>query len=200
MTNAKKATALTVAKEVKQVEILTPIVTEGQLYKTAKAIEMAIAKAVVAGNALQVEYQLIACSLMTHLHQHKDIRLIRNFLGSLPEGMRKKSMSVYFEKFAQVMFDDEGEVHFDKERKLDLAGALALGWWKAAKETPYIPVNLLYIQKYIQTLLNKIDKAAAKGEVVPTEVTLTLSNLDADLKVQIAKQDEAKQEAVAKAA
>jgi hypothetical protein len=116
----------------------TPVMTEKQLY-TKDQLNAAITKASTAGMKVQQEYQKIACSAILHLGQHKDIRVIRHILDTLPVGLRKQSLSAFFDAFAPVAFDEAGEVTYDKTKAVKLGEALKTSWWLAAKEPVYKP-------------------------------------------------------------
>jgi len=201
MTNAKKVKENTTVATVvaKADNSNTPIVTKESLYKTTKAIEAAIVAAIAAGNTVQQEYQRIACSAMVHLYQHGDIRIVRHLLATLPEGMRKVSMATFFDKFAPVTFDDDGEVHYNKERKLDLAGALSLAWWKAAKEAVYTPFVLeAELKKLIEKASKKLAKGVKEGDHVTNTMLVTLQSAYQQLTDQAnIAQAELEQEAIA---
>lgn len=137
------------------------LISKAQLYKTAKSIEAAIAKAVIAGNAVQLEYQRIACSAIVHVGQHGDIRIIRNLLETMPEGLRRNSMAAFFDKYAPVSFDAEGVAHHDKTKPVRLGEALEAGWWKAIKSETYTP---FVFRDEVQKLYDKAQKRFAKAD------------------------------------
>lgn len=149
----------------------THVVSRDSLYTTLKAIDTALEAVIVAGNTVQQEYQRIACSSILHLATHKDIRVIRKLLETLPEGMRKKSMATFIDKFAPVSFDEEGEVHYNKDKKLRLGEALAMPWWKAAKESVYIPFDFIaQSEQLLMRAAKRLDKAdAEKGDKITAE-------------------------------
>ena len=148
--------------------------TKAQLYKTTKSIEAAIAKAVVAGNAVQVEYQKIACSAIVHVGQHGDIRIIRNLLETMPEGMRQNSMAAFFDKYAPVAFDAEGVAHYDKTKSVRLGEALEAAWWKTLKPETYTP---FVFADEVQKLYDKAQKRFAKADPSKGDA-ITVAQLD----------------------
>lgn len=172
--------------ETKQPEISVDVNT---LYKNTKQINTAIANAVKAGNAVQVEYQRIACSAIKHLEEHKDIRVIRHLLETLPEGMRRKSMSAFFDKFASVSFSQneetgKTEVTYNKDKKSNLVAALTFAWWKAAVESQYVPFDLaVELAKLINRAESKLKKGVSseKGDKVSAEQIAQLSALQMQL-------------------
>lgn len=192
-TNVKKVSSKAKAMEVnKEVTVLTndnhkpveqdkaePLVNKDSLYTTQVAIDEAIELAVVSGNNLQVEYQRIACSVILHVAKHHDIRVARKLVETLPEGMRKRSMSAFIDKFAPVSFDEEGEMHYDKNKKADIAGSLSFAWWKAASEGKYVPFILANeLQKLLDRAMKRLDRAdPERGDVVTGEQVAALSRL-----------------------
>lgn len=141
-------------------EAANTVVSKDSLYTSTKAINDAVTKAVSATMETQLEWQRILCSAIQHLATHKDIRVIRNIRTNAPEGLRKASMDAFIDKFAPVTFDDKSEVHYNAERKLDLHGAMNLPWWKAAKETPYVPVN---DKQELGKFISRMEKRFAKA-------------------------------------
>jgi len=183
---------MTKAKTAKVAEVTTEataeplhVVSRDSLYTTLKAIDTALEAVIVAGNTVQQEYQRIACSSILHLATHKDIRVIRKLLETLPEGMRKKSMATFIDKFAPVTFDEEGQVFYNKDKKLRLGEALAMPWWKAAKEAVYIPfVFTAEVEKLLMRAAKRLDKADAdKGDQITAEQLNALAELMASFKV-----------------
>lgn len=138
----------------------TRIVSEAKLYGTLQAINTAIATATKAGEKVQVEYQRIAVSVIKHLHEHKDIRVVRNLLDTLPESLRKKAMSEFLDTFGKVRFDDQGVAHYDDTKQTQIGLALEKAWWKMSKESVYIPFDF---EGEVLKLINKANKRLEKG-------------------------------------
>jgi hypothetical protein len=136
------------------------IVEVNSLYTSTKAINEAIEKAVFAGSSLQNEYQRIACSVLKHLDTHKDIRLVRHFLDTMPKSLRKDSMSAFFDQYGAVSFDDKGVIHYNKERVCNLKAAIKMPWWKAKKEEVYRPFNLI---AKLESVLKQAEKRLQEG-------------------------------------
>lgn len=147
------------AKETKTKEL---IVTEASFSVLVKGGEVAIFKEQEKQNKTIDKglkgYQSIAIAVMVHLAQNGDIRVVRKFFENMPEGLRIKAMKVYFEKYAPVTFDDEGEVHYNKDGKLQLALAMENAWWKAAPPERMVPFN------FDAELARLVDKAVKRME------------------------------------
>lgn len=158
----------TEAKAKKPVTVLVP---SNKFITGQAAIETAIDKAKKAGESVMISLQIIACSTIKHTAEHGDIRVIRKLLADLPEGMRKVAMATFIDKFGTVRFDEEGEVHYDKSRKLNLAEAVRTAWWKTAKEAVYVPFNLVQeAQKFYERAVKRFEKQdATKGDDIPVE-------------------------------
>ncbi len=182
MTKAKKVMGeAAVVETVATVEATYKPLDRKVLLTSTKAIEAAIAEAKIAGDKAQNLYQTAACSALQHLYVHKDIRVIRNLLNTMSEGMRKKAMATFIDKFGQVTFDDKGEVHYNGERKLDLNGALNMAWWKAAAESVYVPYILeAKIKKILDDAKNKLAKGLKEGDHVTTSLIAALEKTLAD--------------------
>lgn len=160
-----------------------PLVSKESLYVTQQAIDEAIDRAIVSGNDLQTEYQRVACSVILHVAKHHDIRVARKLVETLPEGLRKRSMSAFLDRFAPISFDEEGVMTYDKNKKADIGGSLSFAWWKAASEGKYIPFILSNeLQKLLDKAMKRLDKANPdKGDVVTGEQVAALSKLVASV-------------------
>ncbi len=115
------------------------LVSADKLLTEEVKISAAIASTNKRMGKIELEYQLIACSVMQHVAKHGDIRIVRHLFANLPASLHTNSMKEFFARYAPVTYDDKGEVHFDKAGKLQLGLALENAWWKAKKEAPYQP-------------------------------------------------------------
>lgn len=165
-----------------------PLVAHAKLYKTSTAINEAIGKVVKKAQSVQLEYQRIACSAIVHLHEHKDIRVIRRLLDTMPEGMRKVAMATFFDRYSQVRFDAEGQAHYDANKKTQLGLALEQAWWKTVKESVYTP---FVFEAEVQKLIDRAEKRFEKGIDKSKGDALNLAQIDA-LKALIAKKAQKK--------
>ena len=170
--------------------IVAPALTEDKLLTTTKEIEQVIADAVTTSKSAMELYQLAACSTIVHLHKHSDIRLVRRLIDTIPEGIRKASMMAFFDRFAKVAFDDDDVATFDKDKTTDLAGALAMPWYKAKVQESFKPFNLLevLIRARKQTA-KKLEKGIQldKGDLASQEMLNTLDAAIKTLEGQAAK-------------
>lgn len=164
MTNKKKTVSVEAmiaagTEAVKQDDSIS-IIEINSLYKTTKAINEAIEKANFSGSELQNEYQRIACSVLNHLDTHKDIRIVRHLLDTMPRSYRRDSMAAFFDLYGAVSFDEKGQVHYNKERKCDLKAAIKMPWWKAKKEEVYRPLDLAV---RLNAVLKQAEKRIKEG-------------------------------------
>lgn len=151
------------------------IVTAKQLFNVTdrKAPELfqAIGKAKRRAESLNKYYQRIAISLLQHVWKHGDITVIRKFIDDdTSESMHKGTMIAFFCKYGQVRLgvDKDGNeiLKYDKQGKLDVAGALSNAWWTCKKENVYEGYDLLAkIEAIIKQAENKI-KNPREGDVV----------------------------------
>lgn len=182
-------TKIVTAKAVKPVSNLSEKdavnINVKNLYTTTKQITQATDVAAKVGANLQLEYQKIACSAIKHIGEHKDVRIIRHVLDTLPEGMRKKSMSAFFDRFAPVKFGEnettgEAEVTYAADKQAKLVEALIFPWWKASVESTYVPFDLeRELAKLIQRAETKLKRgvSAEKGDNVTPEQVTALSTI-----------------------
>ena len=159
-----------------QKETSAPIVTKGSLFKTTADIAKAIVAANTKGNALQVDYHKIACSIIVHLATNKDIRVARSMLDTMPESLRKDSMSKFLDLYAPVSFDEEGQVHYDADKPAKLGEALAAPWWKAKLPTVYKPFDF---EAEVQRLLERAEQRLTKGVSTEKGDKLSAANVAA---------------------
>lgn len=163
---AKTIKTVTPAKEV---ELIVDI---NSLYKTTKAINEAIEKAIFSGTQNQNELQRVALSILVHLDTHKDIRILRHFMQTMPKSLRRDSMAAYFHQYAAVSIDDKGVFHYNKERKCNIKDALQMPWYKAKRETEYKPFNVTeQFEHFIDKCYNRLKKGvdASKGDNLTRE-------------------------------
>jgi len=168
----------TTVKTEKGVKSVGPLVTKAQLYSTTEQIEKAVAEATRNGVSLQVAYQKIAASAVLHLGQHKDIRIIRNILDTMPESLRRSAMTAYFDMFASAKLIDN-QFHYDDSKPTKLGEALETAWWKTVKEAEYRPFVLVdELEGLYNRALKRLEKAdPAKGDAVTANQLQALHNM-----------------------
>ena len=111
-----------------------------KLYKTAAQIDAACIAFFKKGQTLQTEAHKIACSVLAHLGEHGDIRVVAKFLNAMPEMSRANALRAWFEAFGPISFD-KNEPVFVKTKKTKLGEALATPFWKFKPEPEYVPLD-----------------------------------------------------------
>lgn len=147
-----KQEVLTMTKENKQ--DFTAI-KQDSLPTKLSDIEALIESAKVKGNETQRMYQIAGCAVIQHLAKHKDIRVVRKMLESMPESLRRDSMTKWLDLYAPITVDEEGEIHYNKDGKVQLGLALEKAWWKAKAVTVYKPFDFVAELEKLQAKARK---------------------------------------------
>ena len=111
-----------------------------ELYTTIQAINEACATFHTRGQSLQSEAHKIACSVLHHVGEHGDVRVVTKFLATMPEMSRTNAVRAWFEEFGPVAFDTKGPL-FVKDKATKIGEAIAIPFWKFKQEQPYQPVD-----------------------------------------------------------
>lgn len=90
----------------------------------------------------QAETHVLACSILSHVGKHKDVRLVTTMLESLGDMVRKNAVKSWFEAHGPIAFNDKGEIRFEKSRPLQLAKAMGTPFWKFKPEAEYKPLEM----------------------------------------------------------
>jgi hypothetical protein len=90
----------------------------------------------------QTETHVLACSILSHVGKHKDVRLVTTMLESLGDMVRKNAVKSWFEAHGPIAFDDKGAIRFEKSRPLKLAEAMGKPFWKFKPESVYQPLEM----------------------------------------------------------
>lgn len=109
---------------------------------------------------LQTRTHVLACSVLKHYGEHKDVRMVLKFIAAVPEMVRVNGLKLWFEAFAPIKFTDEGAIYL-KDGKYKLGEALDKPFWKfkAVEGAPYEAIDLL---KYAQQQIKKLEKDQEK--------------------------------------
>ena len=130
--------------------------TTFKLYETAAQIDAACIAFTKKGASLQAEAHKLACSVLRHVGEHGDVRVVSKFIASFPELARVNAVKAWFEAFGPVAFDNTG-VSYVKGGKTRLGEAMEMPFWKFSPEKPYEPVNPA---KALEALIKKLVKDA----------------------------------------
>jgi len=123
------------------------------LYQTAADIDRACIAFFKSGQKLQTEAHRLACSVLAHVGEHGDIRVVAKFLASFPEMSRVNAVRSWFEAFGPITFQGNNPSYV-KGGKTKLGDALATPFYKFAPEADYKPVNApAELEKLIKKLL-----------------------------------------------
>jgi hypothetical protein len=88
----------------------------------------------------QTETHVLACSILSHVGKHRDVRLVTTMLESVGDMVRKNAIKAWFEAHGPIAFDDKGAIRFEKSRPLQLAKAMGTPFWKFKPESEYVPL------------------------------------------------------------
>ena len=132
------------------------------LLTTAKAIEAGIERIHVAGQTLQTDMHLVACSVLQHLGKHKDTRVLEKLMNAMPEMARKNSLILWFETFGNVKFSLETKAFvLIKDQGIKLGEAIDKPFWKF-KANEGVEYEAIDIVKYVNAQVAKLTKDAEK--------------------------------------
>jgi hypothetical protein len=123
------------------------------LYKSAAEIDRACVLFFKSGQKLQTEAHRLACSVLAHVGEHGDIRVVSKFLASFPEMSRVNAVRSWFEAFGPITFQGNNPSYV-KGGKTRLGEALDTPFYKFSPEPDYKPVNAnAEVEKLIKKLL-----------------------------------------------
>lgn len=146
----------------KKTEYVAP--TADKLLKTNQAIDKAIASIKVRGVKLQNDVHIAACSVVKHLFDHKDIRMVHKLMEALPASYRTNAMRDWFTAFAPVAWDKNKPVFNSKFDLSDpercIRDALLNPFWLFTEEAAYMPVDVVAL---INSVIKKLDNDTAKS-------------------------------------
>ena len=134
----------------------------------ASELDKRIASLHKAGQSLQKDMHLLACSVLATFGETKDARIAEAFVMKLvqamPEMARTNALKAWFEAHAPIKFATPEEikagassVRYVKGGAFKLGDAMATPFWKFQPEKPYEPLNM---SKYIESVIAKITKDA----------------------------------------
>jgi len=141
------------------------VTTKIALYKTQKAVEIAIGKFHMSAQAVQNEAHVIACSVLHHYAAHKDKRVVDKmlamFLQAWPEMGRMNALKEWLEAHGPISFTGKGDEFVYVSGKATLmAAAMKVPFWKFAK--PEQQYKAIDPAKYLEQVLAKFEKDAAE--------------------------------------
>lgn len=132
--------------------------TTFKLIAGAANIDRAIAIMHVRGQKLQTECHVLACSVLNHVAEHGDIRIVAKFLNAMPEAARVNALRSWFEAFGPISFDGNSP-SYAKGKKTRLGDAMSTPFWKFKAEAEYEPIDVV---KQLANLIKKLEKDVKK--------------------------------------
>jgi hypothetical protein len=152
-----------------------------KLYTTAAEIDKAILSFHSRGQALQSDAHKIACSVLAHVGEHGDIRVLAKFLNSFADMARVNAVRGWFEAFGPVTFKGNDPAYV-KDGKTRLREAMETPFWKFRPEPEYVPLDAATaLDKLIKRLQKDTEKTGADHSVtitalkaVPVSKTMTV--------------------------
>jgi hypothetical protein len=144
-----------------------------QLLVGEKAITEALVSINRRGATLQADIHVAACSVLKHIGEHSDVRLIGALLAAMPDMSRKNAVRDWFVKFGPVTFEQDKAV-FDRTGKVKLGDAMAMPFWKLVPEKPYQPIDMA---KFIPQMVKKLERDTLETKVDHTAMIAALNAL-----------------------
>ena len=158
-----------------------PLISKKSLFKSKKSLEKGIEDAIRNVGNVNPMLQKVLCSVVLHIEQYKDLRVLNNLYHKLKkiEGFNKSSrVKVFFLKTLEnVDFNGSDFVRMDKNRPVRgrLGIALETKWWtcKPPKETA--PIDAVEAVDKLLEKLRKRVKKKLEGDNIPDELLILLT-------------------------
>lgn len=138
-----------------------------------KAITEALVSIQRRGATLQADIHVAACSVLKHVGEHSDVRMIGALLAAMPDMSRKNAVRDWFAKFGPVTFEQDKAV-FDRTGKVKLGDAMAMPFWKLVPEKPYQPIDMA---KFIPGMVKKLERDTLETKVDHSAMIAALQTL-----------------------
>jgi hypothetical protein len=156
---------------------MSPLIRENimkvKLITGTAAIDKAIASIKNRGAKLDNDIQLAGLSVLAHTAEHGDTGVMDRLVQAMPKSARKLALVEWMLAYGRARKLDpkvkeeaqaikEGRVFkFDKERKLDLTGAVEKPWYQFKPEAA--PSTAFDAQAAVASVLARLQKAAREG-------------------------------------
>jgi hypothetical protein len=147
-----------------------------KLITETKAIELAIKSIQSRGSKLQKDIHICAVSCLNHIEKHGDITLLNKLVAALPGGWRANAIKAWAEEFGKVNWDNTQKAFtFDKAKKSNIEGAIAVSPEEFKPEAEYKPLDLA---EAIKALIKKAqERVGSENDNVPEELFNKLNKL-----------------------
>lgn len=133
------------------------------------------------GVKLQEEAHKVACSVLAHVLEHKDVRMVHRLLLSMPDMVRTNGLRAWFEKYSPVRFVLDGAIEniiLDKAHKKDgpgLGDAIENPFWKfkANEGVAYKPLDFdSFTRQQIKRIVADLENVPASDDNDPRKLLL----------------------------
>ncbi|WKV17036.1 hypothetical protein [Nostoc phage NMeng1] len=151
------------------------------LYVGTAAIDKAILSLHKRGQAIQNEMHKIALSVLSHVNEHKDVRVVGKMLSAMPEVSRTNALRAWFEHFGPVVFGDKDSI-MHKPKNVNMQQAAETPFWKFQPEAAYQPID-------VEAKLSALIKALTKDETETNRDHHDVINVLSALKAKVHKPD-----------
>ena len=147
-----------------------------KLITETKAIELAIKSIQSRGSKLQKDIHVCAVSCLNHIEKHGDITLLNRLVAALPAGWRANAIKAWAEEFGKVNWDNTQKAFtFDKAKKSNIEGAIAVSPEEFKPEAEYKPLDLA---EAIKALIKKAqERVGSENDNMPEELFNKLNQL-----------------------
>jgi hypothetical protein len=132
------------------------------LYTKSKDIEAAVVRIHSAGQTLQTDMHVAACSIIQHLGKHKDVRLVNKLLQAMPEMSRQNSLIMWLEAFGNVVYskDTKGFIMVP-DKGIKLGEAIDKPFWKF-KANEGVAYEAIDLQKLVESTVKLLKRDTEK--------------------------------------
>ena len=115
-------------------------------------------------------------SCLNHIEKHGDITLLNRLVAALPAGWRANAIKAWAEEFGKVNWDNTQKAFtFDKAKKSNIEGAIAVSPEEFKPEAEYKPLDLA---EAIKALIKKAqERVGSENDNVPEELFNKLNQL-----------------------
>ncbi|QWY83396.1 hypothetical protein [Rhizobium phage RHph_X3_9] len=133
-------------------------ISVADLYRGEQTIATKLKSIHNRGQKLQRDVHIAACSILQHVEENRDMRVVQKFIGmlvnSMPEAYRVNALRDWLAEFGPIAWDNNKPVYV-ADKKTELTAAMATPFWKLSPEKPYQPVDF---DKSIDALIQKLRK------------------------------------------
>jgi hypothetical protein len=145
-----------------------------KLIEGESAIKKALESIKTRGASLQRDIHVAACSVLSHVGKHKDVRLVTKLLESMPDMSRKNALKAWFEHHGPVAFSEKGEIKYAPENRMLLGNAMAKPFWVFKPEAAYVPMD---VAASFDSFIKKLEKDHKETGRDHTKLVSQLLNL-----------------------